>query len=132
MRTTADKATFTIATDGKSALQAIANPSNKSGHQVVRNILDKAGKLRTLGIEVNLLWAPGHSGRQPGQRGGRPRGRTDLPMLAGGTKETEPTQNAPGLPEGGAELREGQTPTQDCRRPPVKTYTKALRPTPAE
>jgi ribonuclease HI len=55
--------TFTIASDSKSALEAIANPSNKSGQQIVRAILSKADNLRTQGTEVCLLWIPGHTQR---------------------------------------------------------------------
>ena len=57
-----EAATFTIATDSKSALQAIAKPSNKSGQQIVRGIIDKIGRLRGQGVEVRLLRIPSHSG----------------------------------------------------------------------
>jgi hypothetical protein len=47
--------TFTIASDSKSALQAIANPSNKPGQQIVRRILSRAESLRAQGILLRLL-----------------------------------------------------------------------------
>jgi hypothetical protein len=47
--------TFIIASDSKSALKAIANPSNKSDQQIVRAIFSKADNLRTQDTEVYLL-----------------------------------------------------------------------------
>jgi ribonuclease HI len=54
--------TYTIATDSRSALQVIESPSNKPGQQIVQSIINNAENLRTQGIEVCLLWIPGHSG----------------------------------------------------------------------
>ena len=43
-----------------SALQAIQNPGNKSGQQIIHTILRTATNTKTHGIAVRLLWVPGH------------------------------------------------------------------------
>jgi ribonuclease HI len=54
--------TFTIASDSKSALQAIANPSNRPRQQIVHKILNAVEDLRTKGVALRLLWIPAHTG----------------------------------------------------------------------
>jgi ribonuclease HI len=54
--------TFTIVSDSKSALQAIANPSTRPGQHIVHRILDLTQRLREIRIQIRLQWVPGHSG----------------------------------------------------------------------
>jgi ribonuclease HI len=51
----------TILSDSMSALQAIQNPRNKSGQQIIHAILGTATNTKTHGIAVSLQWVPGHS-----------------------------------------------------------------------
>jgi ribonuclease HI len=55
-------AAFTIVSDSKSALQALAHPSNRSGQWIVRTILKKAEGLQNRGTKVDIHWIPGRSG----------------------------------------------------------------------
>jgi ribonuclease HI len=50
----------TILSDSMSALQAIQNPGNKSGQQIIYAILQAARNTKTHGIAVRLQWMPGH------------------------------------------------------------------------
>lgn len=50
----------TILSDSMSAIQAIQNPGNKSGQQIIHAILRAAANTRTHGIAVRLQWMPGH------------------------------------------------------------------------
>ena len=50
----------TILSDSMSALQAIQNPGNKSGQQIIYAILQAARNTKTHGIVVRLQWIPGH------------------------------------------------------------------------
>ena len=50
----------TILSDSMSALQAIENPRNKSGQQIIHAILRTATNTKTHGIAVRLQWVPGH------------------------------------------------------------------------
>ena len=50
----------TILSDSMSALQAIQNPGNKSGQQIIHTILRTATNTKTHGIAVRLQWVPGH------------------------------------------------------------------------
>jgi ribonuclease HI len=52
--------TATILSDSMSALQAIQNPGNKSGQQIIHTILRTATNTKTHGITVRLQWVPGH------------------------------------------------------------------------
>jgi ribonuclease HI len=52
--------TATILSDSMSALQAIQNPGNKSGQQIIHTILRTATNTKTHGIAVRLQWVPGH------------------------------------------------------------------------
>ncbi|THC88516.1 hypothetical protein EYZ11_012034 [Aspergillus tanneri] len=50
----------TILCDSMSALQAIRNPSNKSGQRIIYAILQAARELKTRGLSLRLQWIPGH------------------------------------------------------------------------
>lgn len=50
----------TILSDSMSALQAIQNPGNKSGQQIIHSILRTATNTKTHGIAICLQWVPGH------------------------------------------------------------------------
>ncbi|KAJ5152552.1 hypothetical protein N7492_009832 [Penicillium capsulatum] len=50
----------TILSDSMSAIQAIQNPGNKSGQQIIHAILQAAANTKTHGIAVRLQWMPGH------------------------------------------------------------------------
>ena len=50
----------TILSDSMSAIQAIQNPGNKSGQQIIHAILRAAANTKTHGIAVRLQWMPGH------------------------------------------------------------------------
>jgi hypothetical protein len=50
----------TILSDSISALQAIKNSSNKSGHRIVHTIILAARELAARGITLRLQWIPGH------------------------------------------------------------------------
>jgi hypothetical protein len=52
--------TVTIICDSKSALQAIANPSNNSRQHIVNAILKAARNLKAQDISLRLQWIPGH------------------------------------------------------------------------
>jgi hypothetical protein len=43
-----------------SALQAIQNPSNKSGQRIIRATLQAASEMKARGIPIRLQWVPGH------------------------------------------------------------------------
>ncbi|KAF4213878.1 hypothetical protein CNMCM6805_003709 [Aspergillus fumigatiaffinis] len=53
--------TTTILCDNMSALQAIRNPRNNSGQQIIYAILQAASELKARGIPLRLQWIPGHS-----------------------------------------------------------------------
>jgi ribonuclease HI len=53
---------FTIVSDSKSALQALAKPSNRSGQHIVYDIISITAELRRRNIGIRLLWTPGHHG----------------------------------------------------------------------
>jgi hypothetical protein len=53
--------TITIMSDSQSALQAIANPSNKSGQHIVHSILEATEALIAHNVRLRLQWVPGHS-----------------------------------------------------------------------
>jgi ribonuclease HI len=46
--------------DSMSALQAMRNPRNKSGQQIIHATLQAASGLKTWGIPLPLQWIPGH------------------------------------------------------------------------
>ena len=50
----------TILSDSMSALQAIRNPSNRSGQRIIRAILQAASEMIARGIPIRLHWVPGH------------------------------------------------------------------------
>jgi ribonuclease HI len=50
----------TILSDSMSALQAIRNPGNKSGQQIIYAILQAGRNTKSHGIAVRLQWTPGH------------------------------------------------------------------------
>jgi ribonuclease HI len=50
----------TIFSDSISALQAIQNPGNKSGQQIIHAILQAAKNTKTHGTAIRLQWIPGH------------------------------------------------------------------------
>ncbi|OQD77337.1 hypothetical protein PENANT_c114G03644, partial [Penicillium antarcticum] len=50
----------TILSDSKSALQAVQNPGNKSGQQIIHAILQAARNTKTHGTSIRLQWIPGH------------------------------------------------------------------------
>lgn len=50
----------TILSDSISALQAIQNPGNKSGQQIIHAILQAATNIKTHGVTSRLQWIPGH------------------------------------------------------------------------
>jgi ribonuclease HI len=50
----------TIFSDSMSALQAIQNPRNKSGQQIIHASLQAAKNTKTHGIAIRLQWIPGH------------------------------------------------------------------------
>lgn len=50
----------TIFSDSMSALQAIQNPGNKSGQQIIHAILQAAKNTKTHGTAIRLQWIPGH------------------------------------------------------------------------
>jgi ribonuclease HI len=65
-RSTGSRVKFAaILSDSMSALQAIRNPGNKSGQQIIHAILRAATNTRTHGIVISLQWVPGHS-NEPG------------------------------------------------------------------
>jgi ribonuclease HI len=53
--------TITITSDSQTALQAIANPSNKSGQHIVHSILGATEALTAHNVRLRLQWVPGHS-----------------------------------------------------------------------
>jgi ribonuclease HI len=53
--------TFVIVSDSESALQAIANPTNKPGQPIVHSILNCAERLGEQRVKLRF-WIPGHSG----------------------------------------------------------------------
>ena len=56
---------YTIFSDSKAALQAIAKPQRRSAQHIVKRITKEAERLtKGLGIEVHLAWVPGHEGIQ--------------------------------------------------------------------
>ncbi|KAK5805981.1 hypothetical protein VI817_000239 [Penicillium citrinum] len=50
----------TILSDSKSALQAIPNPGNKSGQQIIYAIQQSATNTMAHGTSISLQWIPGH------------------------------------------------------------------------
>ncbi|EDN08851.1 predicted protein [Histoplasma mississippiense (nom. inval.)] len=54
--------TYTILSDSRTALRAIANSSKQVGGQIVQNILHTTKELRSIGVDLCLQWVPGHSG----------------------------------------------------------------------
>jgi ribonuclease HI len=57
------KRVYTIFSDAKTALQAIENPSRRSGQHIVQAIIELACFLKEgLQIEINLRWIPSHAG----------------------------------------------------------------------
>lgn len=50
----------TILSDSISALQAIQNPGNKSGQQIIHAILQAATNIKTHGVTIRLQWIPEH------------------------------------------------------------------------
>jgi ribonuclease HI len=50
----------TILSDSMSALQAIRNPSNRSGQKIIRATLQAASEMKARGIPIRLQWVPGH------------------------------------------------------------------------
>jgi ribonuclease HI len=58
---TPEHETTTILCDNMSALQAIRNPRNNSGQQIIYAILQAASELKARGILLRLQWIPGHS-----------------------------------------------------------------------
>ncbi|THC90426.1 hypothetical protein EYZ11_010103 [Aspergillus tanneri] len=50
----------TVLSDSMSGLQAIKNPSNKSGQRIIHAILRAAWELAARGIPLRLQWIPGH------------------------------------------------------------------------
>jgi ribonuclease HI len=50
----------TILSDSMSALQAIRNPSNKSGQRIIRATLQAASEMKARGIPIRLQWVPEH------------------------------------------------------------------------
>jgi ribonuclease HI len=56
--------TYTIVSDSQSAIQAMGNPSTRSGQEIVRRILHRLSTLRKRQIKVQLHWIPGHSGNE--------------------------------------------------------------------
>lgn len=50
----------TILSDSKSALQALAKPSNRSGQQIVYTILKAVENLKSQNVGIRLQWIPGH------------------------------------------------------------------------
>lgn len=50
----------TILSDSMSALQAIQNPGNKLGQQIIHAILQAATNTKTHGVTIRLQWIPGH------------------------------------------------------------------------
>jgi ribonuclease HI len=60
--------TLTILSDSRSALQAIAMPSNKPGQHIVHTILGAAKSLTAHNVRLRLQWVPGHSDNQETMR----------------------------------------------------------------
>jgi ribonuclease HI len=58
---TTRKNTYTIVSGSKAALQAIKCPSNKSGQNIVHNIISLTESLKQQQIKVHLVWIPGRS-----------------------------------------------------------------------
>lgn len=52
--------TTTVLSDSISALQAIQNPGNKAGQQIIYAILQAARNTKSHGIAVPLQWIPRH------------------------------------------------------------------------
>ncbi|KAL2696035.1 hypothetical protein AAEP93_003335 [Penicillium crustosum] len=52
--------TAKILCDSRSALQAIQNPSNKSGQRIVHAITQAASEVQAKNIRLRLQWIPGH------------------------------------------------------------------------
>lgn len=50
----------TVLSDSTSALQAIQNPANKLGQQIIHAITHAAMNTKTHGISIRLQWIPGH------------------------------------------------------------------------
>ena len=56
---------YTIFSDSKAALQAIANPKQRSAQHIVQRIIKEAERLnKSVGLEIHLAWIPGHEGIQ--------------------------------------------------------------------
>jgi hypothetical protein len=64
--------TATILSDSMSALQAIQNPGNKSGQQIIHTILRAATNTKTHGIAVRLQWVGTWALRRARKRYRRP------------------------------------------------------------
>lgn len=75
---TANQEPVPILSDSMSALQAIANPWNKSGQRIIGVILQSAKELKARGVPLHLQWIPlrrpwkQHS-RSPSQESSWPR-----------------------------------------------------------
>jgi ribonuclease HI len=50
----------TILSDSMSALQAMRNPSNRSGQKIIQATLQAASEIKAQGIPIHLQWVPGH------------------------------------------------------------------------
>ncbi|KAL3246637.1 hypothetical protein ABHI18_012652, partial [Aspergillus niger] len=60
--TTTNQGPATILSDSMSALQVIANPSNKSGQRMIQAIHQSAAELKARGNPLRSQWVPGHCG----------------------------------------------------------------------
>jgi ribonuclease HI len=52
----------TIVSDSQSAIQAVANPTPKSGQAIVHSITNRVSALRERRVKIQLRWIPAHSG----------------------------------------------------------------------
>ncbi|KAF2467757.1 uncharacterized protein BDR25DRAFT_374620 [Lindgomyces ingoldianus] len=52
---------YTVLSDSKAAIQAIANPQRQSGHHIIQRTLIEAERLsKDSNIKLQLAWVPGH------------------------------------------------------------------------
>lgn len=55
---------FTIVSNSRSAIRAIASPTSRSDQHVVHHTLNQVKELRKQRANVQLLWVPGRAGEE--------------------------------------------------------------------
>lgn len=114
----------TIHSDSNSALQAVQNPGNKSGQQIIHAILQAAGNTKSHGTSIQLQWIPGtlrntreRHCRPSSQRGGYAGKNTPI-LLFAVTRENTSWAGDPQSMEEGMERVRHRRPS-----PPDRQYT---------